>query len=103
MLYRSKIVWKDRLLMSWLQLAVGVTVAILVFTMLELNATQTPIPPYRLTRLAASGDIVENPGTTQDKPNCKAYVKTIVRNHRFVTCRSCNQAYHIECRGVMPK
>ena len=53
---------------------------------------------FHLTRIIRSGDISTNPGP--DKcPVCK---NTVARNHRALSCDTCNQWCHIKCGKVKP-
>ena len=58
---------------------------------------------FQLIRVVISGDVSENPGPNLKKPKCYQCFKTIARNHRIITCSSCDSTYHIKCGGVTPK
>ena len=58
---------------------------------------------FQLIRVVISKDVGENPGPTLKKPKCQQCIRTIARNHRIITCSSCDSTYHIKCGGVTPK
>ena len=55
----------------------------------------------RLKLILRSGDIERNPGLVKNP--CSACHKAMAKNHRTLTCNSCNKHYHIKCGKVKPK
>ncbi|XP_068714326.1 uncharacterized protein [Montipora foliosa] len=54
---------------------------------------------FHLTRIIRSGDISTNPGP--DK--CPVCNNTVAKNHRALSCDTCNQWCHIKCGKVKPR
>lgn len=54
---------------------------------------------FQLMRIAISGDISPNPGSSSV---CSICNRTITQNHRALDCNDCKSQHHIKCVKVTP-
>jgi exonuclease III len=69
---------------------------------LHINSKNKSLRVNFVLTLLLSGDINPNPGPSKST-TCPSCLRTIAKNHRFVSCTKCSVSYHIKCAFISPK
>ena len=72
-------------------------------TSLHVNCKGRPLRLNFVLLLMIAGDINPNPGPVNSKSACNICLRTVAKNHRAVSCDTCDSWLHIRCEGISPK